>query len=664
MEIRKTEGRTGTTRRVFLQSAGVALGAVGGAGRAARSLIASTYDPHEKSIGELQAAMASGQTSSARLVQFYLDRIAAYDQVGPQLNAVLCVNPRASAEARALDAERARRGPRGLLHGIPVLLKDNYETHDMPTTGGALALSGSVPREDAFQVRKLRQAGAVILGKVNLHELALGLTTVSSLGGQTLNAYDPARTPGGSSGGSGVAAAANFAALTMGTDTSGSIRIPSSHNAIVGLRPSAGLSSRAGIIPFGHTQDTGGPMARTVADIAIALDATVGYDPADPVTAAGNGRIPPTYMSSLNRDALNRARIGVLNEFFGTAPEDQDVGSIVRRAVDEMTMQGATAVGITVPNLAAQLAASNLLSQELKFYLGDYLTRTRGAFASSVEDLLASGLYSSSLQGILDVANAQPDGYLTSDDYKNRLAARAALGQAILDVMDENRLDALVYPTARRIAPLVGGGQIGSNAGLSAQTGFPAITVPAGFTPGGFPVGVEMLGRPFAEPTLLGLAFAYEQATHWRRPPSTTPPLGERRTRSIRVSSSSDTGAGGLRIDVTATGAQSLPPSEVPFKLIGRFRFNSQTRQLGYDVAISGASRDQVAGVYLHRRANRPNGGVVYILAKSPMSKISGKVTLLESEAADLKAGKFYLSALSRKSPRASARADIVLPPE
>jgi len=228
--------------------------------------------------------------------------------------------------------------------------------------------------------------------------------------------------------------------------------------------------------------------------------------------------------------------------------------------------------------------------------------------------------------------------------------------------MDANRLDAIVYPTTRRIAPQVGGNQIGSNAGLSAQTGFPAITVPAGFTPGGFPVGVEMLGRPFAEPTLLGLAFAYEQATHRRRPPAGTPPLGATKTPRTPVALSSDTGPGSLRIDVTATGAQALPPASVPFGVVGRFSFNSQTRRLGYDLAPSGLSRDQIAGFYLHRRASRPNGGIAYILAKSPTSKVSGHVTLLEAEAADLRAGKFYVSAISRKNPRLSARANLVLP--
>jgi amidase len=577
------------------------------------------------------------------------------------VNAVLYVNPNAAAEAQALDVERARRGPRGPLHGIPVLLKDNFDTKDMPTTGGALALSGLVPKEDAFQVRRLRDAGAVMLGKVNLHELALGLTTVSSLGGQTLDPYDLTRAPGGSSGGSAVAAVANFAAFTLGTDTSGSIRIPSSHNNVVGLRPSLGLSSRAGIIPFGHTQDTGGPIARTVADIAIILDATVGFDPADPVTATSKGKIPRTYRASLKRNALDGARVGMLTEFFGSAPEDQEVGAVVRRAIDEMQAHGATAVDVAVPDLAAQLTASNLLTQELKFYLGAYL-RTSSASVASVEELLASGLHLRQLQGILDIANAVPDDYLSGDEYKRRLAARVALGQAVTTMMDEHRLAAVVYPTTRRVAPVVGGNQIGSNAALAAQTGFPAITVPAGFTPGGFPVGIELLGRPFGEPTLIALAYSFEQSTNHRRPPSSTPPLGAKEVVAPPVQTSADTGAGSLRIEATATGAQAVPPSDVPFTAVAQISFNSQTRQLGYHVSLPDGSLDQIAGVYLHRRANRQNGGVAYILAKSPAAPISGTVMLSEPEASDLKAGKFYVAVISRKSPRLSARANLVLP--
>jgi Asp-tRNA(Asn)/Glu-tRNA(Gln) amidotransferase A subunit family amidase len=512
-------------RRDFLRTA-TALLYVGRVPRrnAAADAPRVSYNAFEKTIAQLSADMAGGKTTAAELVQFYLDRIAAYDQAGPRLNAVIALNPRAVEQARTLDGEQRRRRRRGPLHGIPILVKDNYDTADMPTTGGSLALKGIVPKRDAFQIRKLREAGAIILGKVNLHELALGLTTVSSLGGQTLDPYDLTRAPGGSSGGSGVAAAVDFAAAAMGTDTSGSIRIPSSHNSIVGLRPSLGLSSRSGIIPFGHTQDTGGPMARTVADIAVLLDATVGYDPDDPSTAAGKGRTPRSYTTSLRRDALTGARLGVLTEFFGTAAEDEEVGTIVRRAIDEMRAQGATPIEIAVPNLASQLMASNLLSQELKFYLGDYLKQS-GAAVKSVGEWIASGQYTPQLRPFLQGANAQPDDYLSSADYQSRLAARASLGNAINAVMDQNRLDAIVYPTTRRIAPLIGGNQIGSNAGLSAQTGFPAITVPAGFTAGGFPVGIELLGRAFAEPTLIALAYCYEHATHHRRPPASTPSL-------------------------------------------------------------------------------------------------------------------------------------------
>jgi len=508
-----------TTRRAFLRGLGVLALAPRWAGAAA------PYDAFEKTIAELQADLKAKRTTSVELVRFYLARIAAYDHAGPRLNAVIFVNPGAEDDARALDEERRRRGPRGPLHGIPVLLKDNFDTRDMPTTGGSVALTAAHPTDDAFQVRKLRDAGAVLLGKVNLHELALGLTTASSFGGQTLDPYDLSRAPGGSSGGSGVAVAANFAAFAMGTDTSGSIRIPSSHNSIVGLRPSAGLSSRAGLIPFGHTQDTGGPMARTVADIAVVLDATVGYDPADPSTEKGKGRIPKSYVAALKRTALRGARIGVVNEMFGSAPGDQEVGVIVRRAIEEMRSQGATPVDVSIPNLNAQLAASNLLTQELKFYLGDYLKKTPGASVASVEEMLATGRHLPQLRGFLEGANRQPDDYLTSADYRSRLAAREALAAAVVRVMDDNRLGAIVYPTTRRIAPVIGGNQAGSNAGLSAQSGCPAITMPAGFTANGFPVGIELLGRPFAESTLLGLAFSYEQATRHRRPPQTTPRL-------------------------------------------------------------------------------------------------------------------------------------------
>jgi len=386
-------------------------------------------------------------------------------------------------------------------------------------------------------------------------------------------------------------------------------------------------------------------MARSVEDIALILDATVGYDPQDPTTQASGGRIPRTYTTALKEGALNNARIGVLTEFFGTAPEDQEVASVVRAAIDEMKARGATAIAVEIPELAKLVAAANLLSQELKVYLGDYL-KASGGYVTSIEEMLETGLHSSSLQGILDVANATAADYLSSEDYKSRLAARETLAKAVTGAMESERLDAIAYPTIRRIAPVVGGAQPGSNAALSANSGLPAITVPAGFAPGGFPVGIELIGRRFAEATLLTLAYDFERATHHRRPPAMTPVPAE------AVS-------GGVTIEVTATGARSIPASNVPYQAQARFTFHEPTRRLGYEVRLTG-TRDAVAGVYLHRRAMRQNGGVAYILAKEAVPKIAGTVTLTEAEVADLKAGKFYLAVLSRVSPRLSARADLV----
>jgi hypothetical protein len=288
------------------------------------------------------------------------------------------------------------------------------------------------------------------------------------------------------------------------------------------------------------------------------------------------------------------------------------------------------------------------LTQELKVYLGDYLKDARG-YAASIEEMLETGLHSAAIQGILDVANGTAADYLSSDDYRSRLSAREALAKAVIAAMEADRLDAIAYPTIRRIAPIVGGAQAGSNAALSANSGLPAITVPAGFTAGGFPVGIELIGRRFAEPTLLALAFDFEQSTHHRRSPSLSASAPE----PVRVPD-------GIRILVKATGAHSVPVSNVAYEAVGGFTFEESTRRLGYDVRLTG-TRDDAAGVYLHRRASRQNGGVAYVLARSAAPQISGTITLTEAEATDLKAGKFYLSVLSKKSPRLSARADLIL---
>src|SRR5689334_4261038 len=285
------------------------------------SIHAQVFEVAESAIADEQKAMSAGRLTAKALVQAYLDRIEAFDHRGPRLNALITLNSNALREAEALDRERAAKGPRGPLHGIPVIVKDNYSTAEMQTTAGTMALLGFVPKSDAFQVRKLREAGAVIIAKSNLHELASGITTVGSAFGQTLNPYDPSRNPGGSSGGTGAAIAASLAAAGMGSDTCGSIRIPSSVNNLVGLRPTKGLSSIAGIVPLSTTQDVGGPLARSVADLAVMLDATIGEDPADPATKLPAGQTRPKFVDALHADALKGARIGILEPLFGDAAD-------------------------------------------------------------------------------------------------------------------------------------------------------------------------------------------------------------------------------------------------------------------------------------------------------------------------------------------------------
>jgi len=327
----------------------------------------------EKSIPELQAAMQAGTVTSRDLVTQYLARIQAYDQMGPALNAFIYLNPRALDDAAALDAERRAGRVRGPLHGIPIVVKDNYATAGMPMTGGSKALAGFEPNRDAFMVKKLRDAGVIIMGKTNLHELAYGITTISSMGGQTRNPYDPTRNPGGSSGGTGAAVAANFAAAGMGTDTCGSIRNPSSENNLVGLRGTQGLSSRDGILPLSHTQDIGGPLARSVTDLAIMLDATVGADTNDPVSRGGAGHIPTSYRGALNGAALFGARIGIFPPLFGTAPEDAEVADIVGGALKEMRSRGAEIVDVEVPDYDTLMQGSSTINAEFKFDLFDFL---------------------------------------------------------------------------------------------------------------------------------------------------------------------------------------------------------------------------------------------------------------------------------------------------
>ena len=349
----------------------------------------------ETSINEIHRGLQSGKLTCHSLVQQYLDRIKAYDQQGPTLNAMLYVNPKVLEQADAMDKQVKRGTKLKPLQCIPVVLKDNFDTADMPTTGASLALKGMQPAEDAFSVVRLRQAGALIIGKTNLHELAITGITVSSLGGQTKNPYELTRTPGGSSGGTGAALAANFAAVGTGSDTVNSIRSPSSANSLVGIRPTRGLISRAGVIPCSFTQDAVGPITRTVADAAVMLDVMAGYDPDDPVTALSIGRIPATYTASLDRNGLKGARIGVLRTLFGSGPDHLEVNRVMANALEVLKQQGAILVDIDDAAFDTGKLVTDLDVQkyEYKFVLNNYLKAQPNPPVHSLAELIATGNY-------------------------------------------------------------------------------------------------------------------------------------------------------------------------------------------------------------------------------------------------------------------------------
>jgi len=558
--------------------------------RAAAPLTAQVPDVSEATISALQAAMAQGRVTSVQLVDAYLARIAAYDQLGPELNAMVRLNPQARADAAALDQERRGGKVRGPLHGIPIVIKDNFDTADLPTTGGSLALAGFRPPVDAFVVRKLRQAGAVILGKSNMHELAAGITTVSSMGGQTRNPYDPRRCPGGSSGGTGAAIAAGFATVGWGSDTCGSIRIPSSVNSLFGLRPTQGLASRTGIIPLSHTQDIPGPLARTVTDLAIALDVTVGPDSADSATHVLLGRGVPRFTDSLSAGALKGARLGILTNYFRDA--DDEVADTVKAALAAMKSSGAEVIDVTIPDFDSLVAGSSVINFETKFDLMDYLARTPGAPVASLREIMDRGLYHSALETRLYRADTVQlrDG----EPYRKALAKQTVVRERIVALLDSLKLDVLAYPTLRRKPVLIGDAQLGTNCQLSAQTGLPALAAPAGFTADGLPVGLELLGRPFSDAHLVSMAYAFEQSGPRRRAPPTTPPLVNGRAPR----------------PVAFTAAVALPPGTAR----AHFRFDGLKGELDYDVGVAGLPPDRIQAVVLRRPEGDRPGRVVWRL--------------------------------------------------
>ena len=488
----------------------------------------------EASITDIHEAMQAGTLTCHSLVQQYLDRIEAYDKQGPAVNAMLYVNPRALQQADAMDQEFKRTRKLKPLGCIPIVLKDNFETADMPTTVGSILLKGAQPPKDAFAVAKLRDNGALILGKANLQEFASGGISVSSLGGQTRNPYDLTRTPGGSSGGTGAAVAANFAAAGTGSDTGGSIRSPSSANNLVGIRPTTGLISRDGIVPVSVTQDTIGPMTRNVADCARMLDAMAGYDPNDPVTALSVGHIPGSYTAFL-QNGLRGARLGVFKNLFGNGPDNEEVNKVMAKAIEVLKQQGAVIVPVEDPAVDPDYLNANVRLNEFEFQtdINRYL-QAQGSRVPvhSLAEIIASGQFDkATLTKFFANVRSHPDGF---DDpaYKDRRIKIDGFKIEIANLMAQNNLDALVFPHQKcLVVPIGETNQPGINGVVAALAGFPSIVVPAGFSlptthaPMGVPVGMEIVGHPWGEPKLLKLAYGFEQATHARRPPESTPAL-------------------------------------------------------------------------------------------------------------------------------------------
>lgn len=476
----------------------------------------------ETTISGIHSAMRAGEITCRQLVNIYLKRIKAYDQ-STQLNAIVIINPNAIKRAKELDKEFRKTGILRPLHGIPLIIKDNYDTKDLQTTGGSLALKGSIPPDDAYQVRVLREAGAIVLAKSNMAEWAFSpLVTESSIAGTTRNPYDLDRVPAGSSGGTAAAVAANFGVAGLGTDTGNSIRGPSAHAALVGIRSTMGLTSRDGIIPLYLRNDIGGPMARSVEDAVRILEVIAGFDKADPITQYSKGKIPDNYTQYLDKDGLKGARIGIFRTFVDTSTTDPQVKELVEKAIQDMKSLGAEIVDPFIIPEFKELT-KGLWCDMFRHDVNNYL-KSLGDRApyKTLEDIFQSGLYAPSVERRIQRALKVPiqDTPQCSDLYSE--PRNIAFRKAVLDAMEANTLDAIVYPTwgnpPRKI------GDLKSPAGDNSQlipphTGLPALTVPMGYTYSHLPAGLQIVGKLFGEPDIIRIAFAYEQFTKHRRPP-------------------------------------------------------------------------------------------------------------------------------------------------
>ena len=531
-------------RRDFIQLGALA-GAVGSTEAMAKTLAKSPgLEIVEANVAELQSAMQSGKLTSEKLVKMYLARIRAIDKAGPRINSIIEINPDAISIAKALDLERKAKGARGPLHGIPILLKDNIATADkMQTTAGSLALLNIKPPRDAFLVTKLREAGAVILGKTNLSEWANMRSTRSTSGwsargGLTKNPYALDRNTSGSSSGSGAAIAASLAAIAVGTETDGSITSPAQVSGLVGIKPTLGLISRNGIVPIAHSQDTAGPMARSVADAAVLLGAMVGVDARDAITSSAQSQ-PKDYTKFLDADGLKGARIGVVRANFGG--RNDLASALVEEALTVLKARGAILIDpVELPNVAKYAQTEyEVLLYELKADMAAYLAEfAPGASIKTLKDIIGfneqNGARELAFFGQEHFLRAEAKGGLDSKEYVDALANNLLYSRAegIDKVLKEHQLDALVAPSggpAWLTDFIKGDASGGGFSSPAAVAGYPHITLPAGQV-FGLPCGISFVGTAWSEPTLIRLAYAFEQATRHRRPPTYARSLNRRAT--------------------------------------------------------------------------------------------------------------------------------------
>lgn len=491
------------------------------------------FEVHEATIADIHAAIAGRRLTCRTLVEAYLARIAAFDRNGPAINALVVLNGDALAQADALDRRFERDGLTGPLHCVPAIVKDNFETIGLQSADGSLALAGFVSARDAFQVRRIKEAGAIVLAKSNMAEWAFTpYETVSSiLPGYTKNPYALDRVTAGSSGGTAAAVAASFGAVGLGSDTGNSIRGPSAHQALVGIRSTMGLTSRSGVMPLSLLADIAGPMTRTVEDAARVFEVIAGEDPDDPVTAATRGRPVVRYAEGLSRDGLKGRRIGILREAYGPETADAEVLALFGRAIDDLARAGAVIVdpapieGLDAIRRQEGVEPCMGFKHDINAYLAAHGDRVP---VKSLAEIVKSGRFHPTVRRQLERAEAGPSHPAGSPECDAETAYRERVRRTVLAAMDALNLDAFVYPTWSHPPRLIG--DLNTPHGDNSQffspvTGFPAVQVPMGYTRGVLPAGITFFGRPWADHELIRFAYAYEQATQHRRPPASTPPL-------------------------------------------------------------------------------------------------------------------------------------------